>query len=151
MTSWKSFEAEAPDLARQARELFDAGRHKTMATLRKDGSPRISGTEIAFVDGEPVMGMSASSVKAIDLRRDSRIAVHSASPDPPDNSADWTGDAKLSGTAYPIPDPEKPDQLPSRYGIDVTEVVVTRVGDPPDHILIDAWHENIGRRTFKRT
>ena len=52
MASWRQVEAEAPELAARARELFDANKHKTLATLRRDGSPRISGSEIIFADGE---------------------------------------------------------------------------------------------------
>jgi hypothetical protein len=36
--------------------VFDLRRHKTLATLRQDGSPRISGIELEFVDGDVVMG-----------------------------------------------------------------------------------------------
>lgn len=41
-----------PEFAGRVRRLFDAGRHKTIATLRADGSPRISGIECEFTDGE---------------------------------------------------------------------------------------------------
>ena len=40
MASWAEIEAAAPELAARARERFDAFRHKTLATLRRDGSPR---------------------------------------------------------------------------------------------------------------
>jgi hypothetical protein len=33
------------------RALF-GGKHKTLATLRADGSPRISGIEVEFTNGE---------------------------------------------------------------------------------------------------
>ncbi|MFC6581074.1 hypothetical protein [Planomonospora parontospora] len=52
MASWQEIEKEVPELAGRVRELLDAHRHKTMATLRRDGSPRISGTEAQFKDGE---------------------------------------------------------------------------------------------------
>ena len=48
MPSWSDFETAAPALAAYVRERLDAHRHKTIATLRRDGSPRISGTE-AFI------------------------------------------------------------------------------------------------------
>ena len=48
MTSWGEFERAEPEFAHRVRGLFDAHKHKTIATLRTDGSPRISGIEAAF-------------------------------------------------------------------------------------------------------
>ena len=67
MTSWKDVEGAAPDLAARAKALFDAHRHKTLASLRRDGSPRISGIEVTFQDGEMYVGMMPDSLKARDL------------------------------------------------------------------------------------
>jgi Pyridoxamine 5'-phosphate oxidase len=78
MARWSEVTAAAPELAGKARALFDAHRHKTMATLRKDGSPRISGTEATFADGDLWLGAMHHSLKALDLRRDPRLALHSA-------------------------------------------------------------------------
>src|SRR3954470_7749675 len=94
MASWAEFEAEAPELAARARELLDAHTHKTIATLRKDGSPRISGTECEIVDGELQFGSMWQSMKALDLLPDPRFGPHSAPEDPPE----WPGDAKVAGT-----------------------------------------------------
>ena len=69
MTAWRDVEKAAPDLARRVRALFDSHRHKTIATLRADGSPRISGIECAFEDGELVFGSMAHARKGADLRR----------------------------------------------------------------------------------
>jgi pyridoxamine 5'-phosphate oxidase-like protein len=91
MASWSDVEAEAPELAARARQIFDARRHKTLATLRPDGSPRTSGTEVQFVDGEMWFGSMWKSVKALDLQRDPPFALHSGSGDPPE----WTADAKV--------------------------------------------------------
>lgn len=52
MPSWSDVEAEVPEIAALTRGFLDAHVHKTLATLRHDGSPRISGTEVAFADGE---------------------------------------------------------------------------------------------------
>jgi hypothetical protein len=149
MASWGEIEVDAPELAQRARQLFDAHTHKTMATLRRDGSPRISGTEIQFADGEMWFGSMANAVKALDLRRDPRFAIHSGSDDPPE----WTADAKVAGRAEEINDPEA---RAARLGdmaaggshlfrADITELVVTSVaGDPPDHLVIESWHPGRG-------
>jgi hypothetical protein len=94
VATWGEIEAQAPELASSARAFLDAFVHKTLATLRKDGSPRISGSEVIFADGELWLGSMWQSLKARDLQRDPRFALHSGSPDP---DAGWKGDAKVSG------------------------------------------------------
>src|ERR671918_1872951 len=101
MASWSEVEAEAPALAASARGFLDAFVHKTLATLRRDGSPRISGSEVIFAEGELWLGSMWQSLKARDLQRDPRFALHSGSPDP---DAGWRGDAKLAGRVEEIED-----------------------------------------------
>jgi Pyridoxamine 5'-phosphate oxidase len=159
MASWKEIEAAAPELAGRARAAFDAHRHKLLATLRKDGSPRISGIETTFADGELWLGMMPGSRKALDLRRDPRLALHSASLDPPDDPTTWAGDAKLSGRAVEVDDPALKERFAGGGGqpdeshlfrVDVTEVVHTRVGDPADHLVIELWQPGRGVRRMER-
>jgi len=160
---WSEVVAAAPELAGRAQGLFDAHRHKTMATLRKDGSPRISGTEANFADGDLWLGAMPGSMKALDLRRDPRIALHSATIDPPDDPVGWEGDAKLAGRAEEVTDAERKATVEAASGgggqpgpyhlfrVDVTQVVLVRVGDPPDHLVIELWREGEGlRRTTRR-
>src|SRR5579885_2078348 len=100
MTNWHEVEQAEPAFAERVRALFDARRHKTIATLRADGSPRISGIEAAFEDGELVFGSMANSRKGADLRRDPRFALHSATIDPVEGAAaEWPGEAKIAGRA----------------------------------------------------
>ena len=82
MTAWKDVERAEPEFAQRVRGLVDGHRHKTIATLRADGSPRISGIEAAFEDGELVFGSMPDARKGADLRRDPRFALHSATVDP---------------------------------------------------------------------
>ena len=148
MPSWNVVEDEAPELAAQARRFLDAHAHKILATLRRDGSPRISGTEVTFADGELWLGSMWRSLKALDLLRDPRFALHSGSADPPD----WTGDAKLAGNAEEVTDPERKvaiigaDASPDSshlFRAEITELVVVRLGEPADHLVIETWH--VGR------
>ena len=160
MASWGEFEAAAPELAGRAQAVFDAHRHKLLATLRRDGSPRISGIEATFADGELWLGMMPGSRKALDLRRDPRLALHSASLDPPeDDPSGWAGDAKLAGRAVEVEDPALKQRLAGGSGqpdeshlfrVDLTEVVHTRVGDPPDHLVIELWRPGAGVRRMQR-
>ena len=159
MASWKEIEVAAPELAARARASFDAHKHKLLATLRRDGSPRISGIEVAFADGELWLGMMPGSRKALDLRRDPRLALHSASDDPPDDPTTWGGDAKLAGRAVEVDDPALKQRLAGGGGqpeeahlfrVDVDELVHTRVGDPADHLVIELWQPGKGVRRLKR-
>jgi Pyridoxamine 5'-phosphate oxidase len=158
MASWNEIESSAPELAARARTAFDAHKHKVLATLRRDGSPRISGIEAGFGDGELWLGMMPGSRKALDLRRDPRLALHSASVDPPDDPTAWPGDAKLTGRAVEVDDPERQRKLGAGddpagahlFRVDITELVHTRVGDPADHLVIDLWQEGKGLRRMQR-
>jgi len=162
MATWDEVTAAAPELAGKAQALFDAHRHKTMATLRKDGSPRISGTEASFADGDLWLGGMYKSMKALDLRRDPRLALHSATVDPPDDPTRFDGDAKIAGRAEEITDPDRKAAVAGASGggappgpyhlfrVDVTEVVVTRIGDPPDHLVIELWRQGEGLRRMQR-
>jgi hypothetical protein len=159
MANWSEVEAAAPELAARARATLDAHKHKVLATLRRDGSPRLSGIEATIVDGELWLGMMPGSRKALDLRRDPRLALHSASVDPPsDDPSAWPGDAKLAGRAVEVDDPALLERLGAGEGgggahlfrVDVTEVVHTRVGEPADHLVIEVWDEGAGLRRLKR-
>lgn len=101
MAGWSDFERAAPALAERVHARLDAHTHKTLATVRGDGSPRICGTETVLRDGELWIGSMWQARKARDLRRDPRFALHSGSDDPPG----WTGDAKLAGVVEEITDP----------------------------------------------
>src|SRR6202012_3706228 len=107
MASWEEIENVAPDLARLARGLLEAHVHKTLATLRADGSPRISGLEAKFIEGGLRFGSLPGSRKGDALARDPRFALHSGSIDPPG----WQGDAKLSGIAEEIVDPGRKEEI----------------------------------------
>jgi Pyridoxamine 5'-phosphate oxidase len=155
MASWREVEQKAPELAARARRHFDSNKHKTMATLRRDGSPRISGIELIFADGELWFGSMWEAVKALDLRRDPRFAIHSAS-----DGDDFQGDAKLAGTVEEIESDEvkeaivggnAPPEPLHLFRADVTELVVISLGgDPPDHMVIESWHPGRGTTTRKR-
>jgi hypothetical protein len=155
MATWSEVEQEAPELAAAARQFLDAGVHKTLATLRKDGAPRISGTEVQFREGEAWLGSMWQALKAHDLQRDPRFALHSASVDPPA----WRGDAKLAGRAEEVTDPEVVARLnegappgPSHlFRLDVTELAVVRLAESGESIVVEAWHQGRGVTRAERT
>ena len=145
MASGGEVERPAPELAAAARGLLDEFRHKTLATIRRDGSPRISGSELEIADGEMWLGSMWRSVKALDLLRDPRFALHSGSPDP---DAGWTGDAKLAGRAIDVT--AESETSSHRFRLEISELVVVHLGEPADHIVIEAWHEGRGLSRHER-
>jgi Pyridoxamine 5'-phosphate oxidase len=150
MASWKDFAAAEPEFSRRVLDIFETQKHMTLATLRRDGSPRISGTEAHVVDGELVLGMMAGSLKARDLLRDSRLALHSPTFDPPDSDPSaWSGDAKVAGVAVEDLATDLGDDS-HRFSIDISEVVLTKVGNPPDHLVIESWRPGRGLRARQR-
>ena len=138
MASWKEIEAAEPAFAKRAQMRFDAYKHKTIATLRKDGSPRISGVETEFKDGEVTLGMMPGSLKAKDLQRDPRLALHSGTEDPKEVPGE-VFDAKLAGLAVEIPGADH-----HVFHVDVKEVVVISLAESGDHLVIESWREGRG-------
>jgi hypothetical protein len=153
---WSEVEVAVPELAAAVVAMMDAHVHKTLATLRTDGAPRISGTEAKFADGELWWGSMGGAVKARDLQRDPRFALHSGSEDPPG----WNGDAKVSGRAIEVTDVAErqrvlgPDHAGSGshlFFADVLEISTVRIGDPRDHLVLEHWHHERGHRRWTRT
>ena len=150
MTAWRDVERATPEFATRVRELFDAHRHKTIATLRADGSPRISGIEVAFEDGELVFGSMPNARKGADLRRDPRFALHSATVDPVEGSeAQWPGEAKISGRAMAAgPISGGPDG--EQFHADIAEVVHTHLNDEATLLVVEWWTPTHGLRKAER-
>jgi hypothetical protein len=151
MASWRDIERDAAEFAAKVRARFDAGTNKTIATLRRDGSPRISGSEAKFVDGELTFGMMGDSMKLRDVRRDPRIAMHCPTIEPPTDVTAWEGDAKIAGFAVETPPTEEDPDGSGAFRFDITEATLTYVGTPADHLVIESWHAGRGhsRRTRK--
>ncbi|WP_346280550.1 pyridoxamine 5'-phosphate oxidase family protein [Pseudonocardia sp.] len=150
MAMWNDIENAEPEFAARVRKIFDAHKHKTLATLRSDGSPRISGIEAQFADGELTFGSMPGARKGADLRRDPRFALHSASVDsPPGNEASWTGDAKVAGRAVYAGglDGEIPGEL---FRTELDEVVVTGLNEAGNALVIDIWTAARGLRRVER-
>lgn len=162
MPSWSEVEQAVPELSAAVREAFDAHKHKVLATLRSDGSPRLSGNEAVFRDGDVWLGMMHQSRKALDLRRDGRLELHSA---PVDEELKH-GDARLAGRAVEITDetmlrdfaaasapdhdgmePPEPFHL---FRVDVTDITLIRIGEPPDHLVIETWSGDAGYKRIER-
>jgi hypothetical protein len=149
VVTWAYIEEDAPEFATRVRELFNAGTNKTMASLRHDGSPRISGVELEFADGDVILGMMPHSRKLQDVERDPRVAVHSPTLEPPEDPSAWPGDAKISGSLVAI-DPPDEGGFPGAgyFAIDITEVVLTHVIGK--NLIVEYWHPGRGLQRLER-
>jgi Pyridoxamine 5'-phosphate oxidase len=160
VATWGEVRAAAPELAAAVQACFDAHVHKVIATLRRDGSPRVSGTEATFWADDLWLGMMPDSVKALDLLRDPRFALHSATVDPEMAG----GDTKLSGRAIAIVDEaalaefvsrfeedrgQEPPQPFHLFRADVAAIVRTTVEG--DRLVVESWREGDGVKRVERT
>lgn len=157
MATWAEFVAQAPDHAARTEARLRAHKHLTMATIRKDGSPRICGTEIAINHGELLLGGMPGARRFQDLRRDARLALHSGS-DAPDS---WSGDARVSGIGVEVTDPtqiailsdagiDAPAGSFELFRIEITEATVVRLDDPPERLIIETWRPGRAVIRFER-
>ncbi len=152
MASWKAIEQAEPEFASRVRTLFDAGRHKTIATVRADGSPRISGIECEFADGELRFGSMIGARKGADLMRDPRFALHGPTFHPEEGKeSEWPGEAKIAGRAVPAgaSDAEEAGDGDMFVG-DITEVVITRLNPEATRMVIESWTPEPGRQQIER-
>ncbi|MFI9342856.1 pyridoxamine 5'-phosphate oxidase family protein [Streptomyces sp. NPDC052773] len=154
--NWETFVTAEPDLAKTVEERFGAFTHHVLATLRKDGSPRTSGLEVRFLNGELWLGMMPDSLKALDLRRDPRFAVQA---NPGEGTGMGGGDVRISGRAFEVTDarvkaaytkevePPEPFHL---FRTELTEVTRTYVEDDK-YLVVQVWKPGAPLRTIKRT
>lgn len=143
MANWQDFEREAPELAAAVRGRFEAHKHHVLATLRKDGSPRVSGTEARIHGPDLTIGSMWQAVKALDLQRDGRFALHA---NPGDGSMEG-GDAKVAGRAVEITEErqlsayQEATQPPPgpfhAFRLELEEAVLTEVAG--DRLRIRTW------------
>ena len=158
MASWSDVAKAAPEFAATVRAIFDAHKHKILATLRKDGSPRISGIETFTAGGDLWIGSMPHARKATDLQRDPRYALHSGSPDPPD----WDGDGKVSGRAEEVTDEERrlalfrsrgsdpPSPDSHLFRLDIDEAVLVGLNDARTKLVIQLWRPGAGVKRTER-
>lgn len=153
-SSWAAFQAAEPDFAASVQARFGQYKHHILATLRKDGSPRVTGLEVNFRFGELWLGMMPNSRKALDLRRDPRFAMH-ANPGP-DDTMEYA-DVRVSGRAVEETDPDvlarfigevKPPEPFHLFRTELTEVVSTGVEN--EDLVVRAWHPGNPLRTIHR-
>lgn len=150
MSSWQEFRTEAPRLADRAEELLNGHVHHVLGTLRADGYPRLSGTEIKLHGGELYWGSMPAARKAQDLLRNPRFSIHCGTADPPL----WQADVKITGLARVAEKKERIAAYPESevepftlFRAEVQEVALVSVED--ERLLIDLWHHRRGLKQMR--
>jgi len=163
MTTWQQFEEEAPETEAVFRRRLEKTGMALLATLRRDGFPRISPLEPGLRDGELWLGMMGASTKSLDLQRDPRCCLHSATEDK--NVAE--GDAKLWGRAVAVTDAderrrfaqdvqeENGHDIEAGSGFDLFRLELTGasalvLGADGEHLRITAWTPGSPERIIER-
>ncbi|MDA0265150.1 MAG: pyridoxamine 5'-phosphate oxidase family protein [Chloroflexi bacterium] len=98
--TWQEFAQQEPELAALGQERLDRNGLVLLATLRKNGWPRISPVEPLFFNGQLYLGMMWRSRKALDLLRDARCSIHNAVSD----RLASEGEFKVYGRAVEVTD-----------------------------------------------
>lgn len=154
---WADFCAAETEFAALVRERFESHRHAVMATLRRDGAPRLSGMEVPIRDGHLWLAMDTVGHKTADLQRDPRFSIHSA----PDEEDLTLGDARVEGRAvatlhdevvlfsqghrFEIRDPS----TMALFTADITRVVLARVENRG--LLVMSWTPEDGLKKTLRS
>jgi hypothetical protein len=155
MATWQQCADETPELAAAVRARFEATKHHVLATLRRDGSPRVSGTEVDFYGPDLTVGSLWGAVKARDLQRDGRFALHA---NPGDGSLTG-GDAKVAGRAIEVTGPDElqayvaarnPPEPLHLFRLDIDEVVLVHSEPGGRFMWIDTWRPGVPPTRFER-
>lgn len=149
MVIWSEFETAEPDFAATVGARFRTHPHHLLATLRRDGSPRLSGITVSFREGHLWFGSAPGSLKASDLVRDPRLSLHSA---PLSETLDG-GDARVDGRARRL-DPGStrgwwPDDLAGEaFSVEVSRVHMVEVDGR--ELKITVWEPGRPLRIVRR-
>lgn len=140
--SWHDFADDAPELAETVRGRFAANLHHVIGTIRPDGSPRLSGTEVDIGREHVRLGMMVGSQKLRDLERDPRVEIHSAPLDPELRD----GDARIRGRVVH----EGPTEGPEGSQLIVEIDAVSLVEVDGDELVLTVWTPTTGLRQLRR-
>ena len=155
---WSEFESSEPGLAGRVAARFLCHPHHVLAVLAPDGRPRVWGSNIYLSGGELWFGAMPGALRTDDLRRDGRVAVHSA---PLSEELDG-GDAKIEGIARVLgaassaawmerhlarPQGEEPPQGDVSL-VSLCRVVLTEVGQAG--LVVTTWEPDRGVRIVQR-
>lgn len=169
MTTWTQFNASEPELAARALAILTSTTNGVLGTIRRDGTPRLSGIDPFIAHGELWIGSMPGARKGADLKRDPRMALHGipwesrkvreGAQDPGEGDVKLTGravlatedDKRASFAAFTAERGFEPPEIDTSdaFRIDLETVVVVSMVD--DQLVIDRWSAADGRQTVRRS
>jgi hypothetical protein len=162
VTTWQEFTEVAPKIAAIfTRRHTATGNLCLLATLRADGSPRISPMEPRMFEGQLWIGGMPGTTKFRDLARDPRFCLHTATVDTQVSD----GDAKLWGTVHDVQDLDlharfaenlyretgfdlRGQRFSPFYAADITSASAVEVGD--GHMDVTIWKPGEPERVVRK-
>ena len=145
-------------MAERTRSRLESHIHAVLATLRRDGSPRLSGMEAPTRDGHLWLGMMPGSLKAADLLRDPRFSLYSS----PDSEELPHGDARIDGQAVSATPAEvalfvaghrmpidNPNDAMVLFSTRISRATLTRVEG--HELVIETWTPTDGLQEIRRS
>jgi hypothetical protein len=156
--TWRDLELAAPEIAQPGKVRLEEARVALLATLRRDGSPRISPVEPYFAEGHLLFGAMAWTLKVRDLERDARCTLHSAITGPNERE----GELKLYGRAIEAGDAVRAacadgwwtDQSPGSarvFSLSIEEAAFVTWDFERGEMTLRRWSPRIGLRTTRRS
>jgi hypothetical protein len=157
-TPWADFRAAEPAFSDRVAARFSCHPHHVVGTLAPDGRPRLWGSSIFVSGGHLWFGVMPRALRTADLRRDPRVAVHSA---PLDEKLSG-GDARVEGTATVLGAAESAAWMTAHVPADgdgtrppgdvvlvgINRVVLTEVEG--DMLVMSVWEPGRGLRIVQR-
>ena len=154
---WRDLEEAAPEIAKLGKERLDLARVALLATLRRDGSPRISPVEPYLSQGHLLFGAMSWSPKTRDLLRDPRCVLHSAITGP-DNGE---GELKLYGRAIEADDQirsgcqegwwsERPPDAATVFALDIEQATFISWDTARGQMTVRRWSPRRGLTETRR-
>jgi hypothetical protein len=154
MKSWKEFSLEEPELANYGKLMLLQTQGRVglgfLATLRKDGAPRLHPVSLVFSSDHQFMFIPPKSPKCGDLRRDGRYALQAFTQPEKEYGTEFY----ISGVAQSIEDSATRQDIISQTGIHVEEqeqlfelfldramfTTLAHRGKPGEHSSHLVWH-----------
>lgn len=156
--TWQELEVAAPGIAEPGRARLTETRIAFLATLRRDGTPRISPIEPYFTQGHLLFGAMAWTLKARDLERDPRCTLHSTIAGPDEGEVEL----KLYGRALDADDElraacregwwrSEQRESASVYSLSIDEAVFVTWDHERGEVVVRRWSPESGLRATRRS
>jgi Pyridoxamine 5'-phosphate oxidase len=156
--TWRELELAAPEIAGPGMERLRETRVALLATLRRDGSPRISPIEPFFAEGHLLLGAMEWTLKVRDLERDSRCTLHSAVTGPNEGQPEL----KLYGRAIEAADAlraacstawwtHQPHEAARVFSLSIEEAAFVTWDYEGGEMTVRRWTRETGLKTSRRS